>query len=434
MRRPQERHPKTIDALAVLLGISVIVYTAIPGEAAALGLSTLWMLMFAFQRFTGAGRGANTGFDGLAIPAALFALAGAALALGATPFAPGGGHPLWLLLGHGGGAALDLQSEWIGALEMTGLSAAFLVAAAIGARPQIARSLTDTLIGGAVLLDLGQLANWIVKAMSGTGVGTVLSAVDRGRPTDAATSEAVLAVILILCAERLLHGRREQGGALLRRLRSKVMPVLGLILSALVLAASGMIHLVIALTMVGLLVAWGGLGGDGSSRSPWRLMIWLSPAVAGLAIVLAIFLAGRCSERPDVLSSRSVHWNAFWASPWLGYGLGEQTTVARLFMTRLNLEALTAFPTPATAYLVWLEQGGVLVAGPLLGCLAWFTGSVLFASLRASRLRGLMRSVVCSSLCLGVTGLISAAPSALSVEGLWIVLLGLGFGAAAGIH
>jgi hypothetical protein len=113
-----------------------------------------------------------------------------------------------------------------------------------------------------------------------------------------------------------------------------------------------------------------------------------------------------------------------------GYGLNSEGLVAKLFMTRLTASALTQNPVPPQTFLVWLEQGGVLAALPLIACIVWITGFILFASLRTGRSSSLMRMTVCVSLYFGLLGLTGAGPAALSMETLWALILGVGFGAA----
>ncbi len=429
MRRPEENNPRTIEPAGVAL--AAVSCTLLPGFGPAIdlwlcagfGLTFISLACFPSMRKVG-------GYYGLTAPAILFLAAMASLALGTTTFSIGGGHPLWQTV-HSpfGGAAVDMQAEWIGLIELLGVAFAFLTATRLGRRRQTARTTSDALIvlGGMFgLIALGDELSRVLQiyrrallpSLTGSGPGA-----------------AFFGLVSVLAAERFIGSWRTRSESaresVFKRIRSFYAPLLAMTVCWGALAVHNQPALVLALTMSGLLVAWTALSGGEQNRVPRRVLIWLAPAAIGLAVLISFLFVNSLSSEPNAVLSRSAHAAAFWASPWHGYGLGAQGTVAALFMNRLNIEALSAYPMPMNAYLSWMEQGGILAATPLMVCVIWIIGLVLFSALKTRHLKGLMRGVVCSSLFLIAFSLISAGPATVSIEAIWAILLGLGSGACA---
>jgi hypothetical protein len=364
-------------------------------------------------------------------PAVLFFLGIAALALGASPLAPGGVHPLWTLAGGRGAAAIDLQEDWLGFLHLLGLGLIFWLACQSGARHGSARNVIAAMMG------VGLAVEAVALLTGGPGRLWSIPASFRGLPLarDAGLRGAIFGVLLILAAEGIVQARLSAAaGGLLGRLRAAPLSLITAFFSAaclLLITTPG--AAVIGVILVILQGCWSLLLAGGRRSTPYGVLVWLASGMGALAAAIAVLVTLGMPQDPAALLAMGGHWTAFWASPWMGYGLGSQAEVARLFMTPLNLSAVAAFETPPQSYLAWLEQGGFLGALPFLAAVVWTTVMIFLASVRQRRLSGVMRAVVCASLYLAVLGLTSSGPARFSAEAILITLLGLGVGAARAV-
>lgn len=430
MRRPEERNPRTVDPFGIALAALAMISILVSGMRWTLPISIGFAFIALATQITGrGGRAAKLGADFFSV-LGLFLLSVLALIAGASPFAPGGRHPLWSAVIAPGAASIDLDADWVGLLELFGLAFAFLAATSAGAQTQTVRSVLAAIKSGAVFLGLLVGLCRIFPTLIGFPSPLL---------EDEGLRSALFGSVLLVSVEGLVRNHRGDHGQSQTLLKSVGRRIKSAPLSSAAASVALLCLLLFAdapavadaIVILALFFAWTVLVGGEQTKLPRRVLLWLTPAVALLAATIAMLVARRFLDTPAAALSRSTHWAAFWASPWLGYGLNTQTDVAHLFMTRLNMAALTADPVPPQAFLVWLEQGGVMVAAPLLAAVGWIAVVIMRSSLAARRAGGLMRAIVCVSLYLGLLGLTSAGPAIFSIEALWAVLLGLGFGAAS---
>jgi hypothetical protein len=360
--------------------------------------------------------------------AVLFALGVLGVILTATPWAPGGVHPLWAFVGVRGGAALDREATGFGLLQLFGLAFAFMIAREGGRQAGSSRTAIWTL-----LLSGGALGLWVLGERLVTALG--LAAAVWGGVIGPGEGATIFGALVILAFETLLSSLRHQGGSSLSLAKWRRPPValacLALLIAVGALCALAPLPAILADgVLVALFIALGAVSGSGFERGPRWIRGGLAIAFVVLAATaaLAVFAGGR---RPALQAlTDDAHLSAFAASPLSGYGLGTLPALSPLIMTRANLDALTTYPLPDNSYLIWALEGGLLCAIPLLGAVAWALGLSLMGSLRPRARSGLTRACVCSIFFLLLDGAFSAAPSALGVEAFAALLLGLGVGAS----
>ena len=359
-----------------------------------------------------------------------------------TPYVPGGVHPVWTYVAAVPAAAIDKSAVVISLIQLSALACIFLVGWTLGASETRARF---TLFAFCVcatayavwafvahLVDPGLIFGLVPKPQAGRLLGSFFSA---------NTAGTLFGVSIILIASELVQALRRWNGehdrSIERLIRAAAPPLVGLAFCTvcLILAAS---RGALAATVVALCLF---IGWEALARK-WKLL-----GAAGAALILAVLAIvgllalggatffGRLLDFGRDAAVRQeivlVHWHAFLASPWMGYGLGSFDTVNKLLMTGQNYTSLWNIHAAHDVYLQWLEEGGVIGAAPMFACLGWLLVTTGAAGFRRSRMETSLRGLTMGSVVILIHGATDYALQVPSISSMWACLLGLGAGLAA---
>lgn len=375
-------------------------------------------------------------------PALLFAATVLVALWSLTPYVAGGPHPIWTYVTAVPAAAIDKSGVLIALVQLCALVCVFLLGWTLGANESRARFALFTFCVCATayaiwsfvahLMDPDMIFGLVPKPQAGRLLGSFFSA---------NTAGTLFGVSVVLITSELLNAlRRWQAGPRrsVERLIQAVAPAaIGLAFCAacLILSASrgALVATAVALCLF--------LGWEALARR-WKLF-----GAAGAGLVLAILAIGGLfilggapflarldhfardtAVRQEILL---VHWHAFLASPWMGYGLGSFDTVNKLSMTAQNYSSLWDIHAAHNVYLQWVEEAGVIGALPMFACLGWLLVAIGVASRRRSRMDTALRALTMASLVILIHGVTDYALQVPSISTMWACLLGLGAGIAA---
>ncbi len=344
-----------------------------------------------------------------------------------TALAPGGTHPLWAWADASPAATtIDRSGTLLELVKLCGLAAVFLAGAFHGVRKDRGQATIDAVVwtGGIyAAISLLTFLSGLQVAQGGRLSGGFLSF------NNGATVFGVLTVLGL--AVFLRTWRRKAGLGLTERLTAVAAPLSCFALTAicLLLTASRMGG---ASTLLGvaILMAWESKGSAGK-----RLGIIVAAALfLGLALVLMLggndLLLTRVDDVGSDLAVRgqifSAHWDAFLASPLLGYGLGSFDAVNLQIMTAENAGALWAIRATHNVYLQWLEEAGLLGALPMFGLILIILGFGVARAL-GKPMRTVQHGLVCANLVVLAHGLTDYALQTPSIAAFWAFLLGIQF-------
>lgn len=367
--------------------------------------------------------------QGLAAPAGLFAVVLLVALWSLTPFTPGGAHPVWAYLGISPAAAtIDKSATGLEVVKLLGLGAVFVVGVATGASDGRAKLAVN------VLLILGAaLGAWSFLAFVAEGV-TV------GRRLEASFLSANTAATLFACLFVLTAGPATsvlRSAPRARRLTG-VTPfgaaALLFIICLFATASRGAFAAAASgLAAFGLLQVFGGK------------LKWSRAALAG--VIAIVILCGLLVVAGDFLLSRfflvshdvasrgfiaHVHWQAFLASPLMGYGLGTFDVMNRILLDAGNFDQIWTVRAAHNIYLAWLEQAGLLGAVPMFAGIGATIGLTVRNGFRRTRMSSLIFALVAADVVFLVHGATDFALEMYSMAALWAYLLGLQFSLAQG--
>jgi O-Antigen ligase len=126
----------------------------------------------------------------------------------------------------------------------------------------------------------------------------------------------------------------------------------------------------------------------------------------------------------------SVHWDAFLASPWFGYGLGTFDEVNKLLETSSNYFVLWNVRAAHNAYLQWLEEAGIFGSIPMFACLAWVLARTAFGTRNRRRMTTWLRACVAASIVILIHSWSDFSLEIPAIAMLWSVLLGSAYALA----
>ena len=369
--------------------------------------------------------------SGLATPALLFAVVLALGALSMTPFAPGGAHPVWAYVGISPGAAtIDRSATLLELIKLLGLACLFLVGAAIGKSDERATTAVRVFVIAATAYGTYAFVAFATGAIQQSQAvrleGTLMS------PNTAGTFFAVALVIVLGPLLRRLRGRSLVGG--LQAAPADWASLL-ILTACLLMTASRGAALAAACAMAAL---FGLFALSGRAKWSWAPVALLG---GGLALALGVVTFGETlmlrftSIESDAVSRAELfrlHWNAFLASPWAGYGLGTFDFIHRTLLDSSSVESLWRIRAAHNVYLQWLEEGGVLMAGAMFACLGLILLTALRRGLRRSRMNHILFALLASNVVFLVHGLSDFALQTPSMAMMWSYLLGLQFALSQG--
>lgn len=414
----------------VLLFAAHLAYGAIRLEATLLTTGLCALLLLACLAVPGLRRDMLR-IGGLTWPAIFFALTLAIGLLSLTPFAPGGPHPVWAYVGQApGSTTLDPSATIVELIKLGGLACIFLVGLATGASDERARWAVNLLITLACLFGLwaffAYATSSIFQTQRGRLEGTLMS------PNTAGT---FFAALLIVCLGPLL--RRLRGVDARNALQAGASFTVALLILAacLMLTASRGAALGAAAGVAGL-VALLFFSGQASWNRATLILVGGLIAAAGALYVFGGTLVERFAALDEGAAGRgelfAMHWRAFLAAPWSGYGLGAFDTVHRTLIDTHSLEEVWRIRATHNVYLQWLEEAGVIGAAPMFACI----GAVLLIAtrraMRRSRMTYVLFALIAANLVFLVHGLSDFALQTPSMAMMWAYLLGLQFALSQG--
>ena len=412
-------------ALAGLLPIFIAhyLYAALSSETAfSLILAETVVLGVLLTRT--AGRNDLGRMRGLPLPVAFFGVVILVGLLQLTPWAPGGPHPIWAYIGHGpGSTTIDRSSTVVELIKLMGLACIALVGALTGASDGRARAAINVALGLGLLLAL-----W---AFLGSVTGTVYQTGGRRleghffNPNTAGTFMACMLVLSIAVLARQLRAAKPQERV------AAAAPVGAVVLTfavcLLMTASRGA-----AAALVAALVVFVALQlFSAKLKLTKALMVGLGAVIVG-AIVIYIAgdavidrLAGADKDAVVRTAIWAEHWQAFLASPLLGYGLGSTEAVNKTLITATNYSTLWNIKAILNVYLQWLEQAGLVGALPMFACIGSMIVTTLSGALQRSRMTLPLFGLLALDVVYLVHGATDFALDAYSMAAMWSYLLGL---------
>jgi O-antigen ligase len=366
--------------------------------------------------------------DGLAWPAAMFAAVLLVALWSLTPFVPAGPHPVWAYAEISPGAAtIDRSATLLETIKLLGLGCMFVLGLMTGAHDARARRAVNLLLGLAAAFGIWALLMLVTGRQLGGGdrlEASFLTANTAGTVFSASTLLALGPAVSCLSA-----APRDRAGAL-----PHLLAILVFIACTIATASRGaFVSLLSALLAFALLLVFSGR------------MKWSRAALVGLlgicVMTIALGLVGdllvnRLMGGAHDFAARSVilqvHWRAFLDSPLFGYGLGSFDSVNRMLLNPATFQKIWAVRAAHNVYLDWLEQGGLLAALPMFGCIAMLIITTARKGLRRSRMVPTLFSLLGVDVVFLVHGTTDFALEMLSVAAMWAFLLGTQFALAQG--
>jgi O-antigen ligase len=367
---------------------------------------------------------------GLALPALLFIAVILVGLWSMTPWAPGGPHPTWAYLGISPGAStVDKSITLLEIIKLLGLACLFFVGAATGASDHRARLAIN------VVLLLGALFGlWAFFEFVSGALGPAHTRLEARFMTPNAAGTVFAALLLLTLGPAISAYKSSSKTSRFTALAPYCAAGLIFVICLLMTASRG------AFAATGAGLAAFGLIQVFSGRMKW------SRTAVG-AIVALVVIVGLLWVAGDLLISRffvltqdintrafifQVHWEAFRASPWMGYGLGTFDVVNRTLLGAATMRELWVVRAAHNLYISWLEQAGVIGAAPMFACIAVLILVAARNTLRRSRATALLFGLLAVHVAVLVHGISDFALEIYSIAGFWSYLLGLHFSLAQG--
>lgn len=368
---------------------------------------------------------------GLLAPGGLFLIVMVLGGLSLTPYAPGGAHPVWDFVGvRPGAATIDRSATLLELAKLLGLACLFLVGVTTGASDERARTAVNLFILAAAAFGayafIGFVTGSIHQSQNGRLEGTLMS------PNTAGTFFALAAVVVLGPLLRRLKGR---SAATALQAAPGYWAALLILLACLLMTASRGAALASAAAVASLfvLLAWAG-------RLKWtRASLVLLAGAVAVALAVALFgetLMARFTRVEEDALSRAdlfrLHWNAFLASPWSGYGLGTFDTIHRTLLDSTSVAGFWRIRATHNVYIQSLEETGVFMAAAMFACIGLIILTATIRGLRRSRMTQILFALIAADMVFIVHGLSDFALQTPSMAMMWSYLLGLQFGLSQG--
>ncbi|MFZ0266039.1 O-antigen ligase family protein [Caulobacter sp.] len=364
--------------------------------------------------------------------AILFAILMAAVLWPLTPWGPGGPHPAWSYLPKTvGSLTLDRSALVLNVVQFLGLACLFVTGRIMGLSEARARWFLRAAVFAVGAYAAAAFLDQVSVRRAARLTATLLS------PNSAAT---VLGGGLLLSLGLMTHRFRRNGGLINWR-----NPDLMTVLAASASAALAVALLLtasrggIAAVLIGgaLFLIWETL----SQRHQIRASVILG-SIAAVLLIAALILrsADGVAERLNAAARDadlramifSVHWEAFRATPWSGFGLGAFPTVNQLVMTRETLPALFDVRAVHNLYLQWLEEGGVVGSMAMLALFLWLAWPILKGGFRSDTAGIWCRATLCAAVAFLIHGITDFGLQVPAIQALATMILGVVGGMVAG--
>ena len=375
-------------------------------------------------------------FNHLAIPGGLFLLMCIAVAWGATPLGPNGTHPIWAYVASTPAIAVDRSAIFVGLVKLCGLACTFLLGWIIASSDGRARLFFKHLVIAMTVYGLWALLGHANPAFK-FGLYSTFQGGDRlsGSLQSANTAGTLFAAcfILALCIvfETSRHASLAERTAWLARLTLPIIAA-ALLGTCLVLTISRGASAAALASCVVLLI-WEMFSRDWHGIKKHNLYYGLG--IAGGVVVLAwsgdLLLERYADSFKDWTDQRQsiygVHWDAFLASPWFGYGIGSFDEVNKLLQTALNFSALWNIRAAHNVYLQWLEQAGIFGALPMFLCIGFIVLRTAWGVRIRKRMTTWIRGCVAVALVFLIHGWSDFSLEVPAIAIFWSLILGAGY-------
>src|SRR6185437_3786675 len=373
-------------------------------------------------------------FNSLAIPGCLFLLACLAIAWAATPFGPNGSHPIWTYVATVPAIAIDKSVIFIGLVKLCGLACTFLLGWLIASSDSRARYFFRVIVLAMSGYGLWALLAHAIPALKfglyGAFQGDRLS----GSLQSANTAGTLFAASFVLALCLVFEASRHASPGRTSWLAKVTFPVIvtALLGTCLVLTVSRGASSAALISCVILLI-WEMFSRDWHGIQKHNLYYGLG--IAGGVVVLAwsgdLLLDRYAASFKDWVDQRQsiygVHWDAFMASPWFGYGIGSFDEVNKQLQNALNFAALWNIRAAHNVYLQWLEQAGIAGSVPMFLCIGFIIARTAWGVRVRRRMTGWIRGCVAAALVFLIHGWSDFSLEVPAVAIFWSLLLGAGY-------
>lgn len=345
-----------------------------------------------------------------------------------TPWAPGGPHPIWAWAEVSpGSTTVNRTNTILEIVKLMGLGCVFAVGALQGWRRNQGQATADGVLWvGAAYAAVSLM---IFGAMSQSLPGTRLT----GGFLSSNTGATVFGVLTVLGLGAVLRGLKTGSGeGLAERLPAITIPAACLLLCGLclVLTASRAGAASTAAAAAVLLV-WHAM----ENRTQRWTVALLGLVMIAAALALLLMGRGDMFGRLDGVGAdvafrapiMEAHWQAFLASPMLGYGLGSFEAINQQLMTAANVDVLWNVRATHNVYLQWLEEAGLVGALPMFALIGVILVCAIRRSFRLRTGRTQHHALVAANLVVLIHGAFDFGLQVPSVAAFWAFLLGLQF-------
>ncbi|MCG8440373.1 MAG: O-antigen ligase family protein [Caulobacterales bacterium] len=407
--------------------------------------SASWLFLAAVSLMAATSLAPVTMTRSLYVLGGLYALVLVLGALQLTPFAIGGPHPLWDGVESAAPAAtLDRDATWREIIKLAALGGAFICGLVIGRSDRRTRMFFSLFLGFAALYGLIALADFFADPNAVFGLPRVrhegrLS----GAYLSADTAAALFGMFGLIAAARLAQAVKESEadgdspGQFVEGLsRRGGVAAVALLVSAicLIFTASRAGIAATALTLV-LMLAWevrvvshrGSRARMVSVVLGVMAVLVMAAAAARLSMSESGF-AGMYADAARRLVVYQTHWEAFQASPWMGYGYGSFAHVNELMQTTRNWRELSGMDVAHNVVLQWLSEGGVVGAAAMGLVMATVFAVIGQGLSRRRTMKTWLRATLAVSALVVFHSLADSALQTPAFAGQWALILGIAAG------
>jgi O-antigen ligase len=373
-------------------------------------------------------------FNSLAIPGGLLFLTCLAIAWAATPFGPNGSHPVWGYVDAVPAIAVDRSALFIGLIKLSGLACTFVLGWLIASSDIRARYFFKVVVVAMTIYGLWALLAHASPALK-FGVYNAFQADRLSASLQSANTAGTLfaaSFVLALCLvfEASRHASPGRGSWL----AEVTFPVIttALLGTCLILTISRGASAAAFVSCVILLI-WEMFSRDWHGIQKHNLYYGLGIAcgVVVLGWSGGLLLDRYAASFKDWTDQRQsiygVHWDAFLASPWFGYGMGSFDEVNKLLQNALNFAALWNVRAAHNVYLQWLEQAGIAGTVPMFLCIGYIVSRTAWGVRVRHRMTTWIRGCVAVALVFLIHGWSDFSLEVPAIAIFWSLILGAGY-------
>jgi O-antigen ligase len=403
--------------------IALLFSTLLALELAVLLLTQEWARSVLVKRF-----------NSLAIPGGLLLLTCLAIAWAATPFGPNGSHPIWGYVDARPAIAIDRSALFVGVIKLSGLACTFVLGWLIASSDIRARYFFKVVVVAMTIYGLWALLAHANPALK-FGVYNTFQA-DRLSASlqSANTAGTLFAASFVLALCLVFEASRHASPGRTSWLAKVTFPAIttALLGTCLILTISRGASAAAFVSCVILLI-WEMFSRDWHGIHKHNLYYGLGIACG--VVVLAwsgdLLLDRYAASFKDWTDQRQsiygVHWDAFLASPWFGYGMGSFDEVNKLLQNALNFGALWNVRAAHNVYLQWLEQAGIVGTVPMFLCIGYIVCHTAWGVRVRRRMTTWIRGCVAVALVFLIHGWSDFSLEVPAIAIFWSLILGAGY-------